>query len=74
MKSVSGTNMVNLLLLMYSNMTSRPKKYWSMAFDPKVLDQRFWVVVKIWVASDFGSKNLGQRQILGQRFWVIAKI
>ena len=41
--------------------------------DHRPLTQNFWVVVKIWVASNFGSKNLGQRKILGQRFWVIAK-
>ena len=38
------------------------------------LTQNFWVIVKFWVAVNFGSKNLGQRKILGQRFWVIAEI
>ena len=38
------------------------------------LTQNFWIVVKFWVASNFGSKILDQRKILGQRFWVIAKI
>ena len=47
--------------------------------DPKnpgqrPLTQNFWVIVKFWVAVNFGSKNLGQSKILGQRFWVIVKI
>ena len=53
--------------------SSRPKKYWSQAIDPKLLGRIFWVMVKSWVASNLGSKNLGQRNILGQNFWVNTK-
>ena len=53
--------------------SSRPKKYWSQAINQKRLDRIFWIMVKSWVASNVGSKNLGQRNILGQNFWVNTK-
>ena len=53
--------------------SSRPQKYWSQAINPKLLGQIFWIMVKSWVASNLGSKNLGQRSILGQNFLVNSK-
>ena len=39
--------------------SSRPKKDWSQAINP-VLGQVFWIMVKSWVATNLGSKILGQ--------------
>ena len=46
--------------------SSRPKRYWSQAIDPKLLGRIFWIMVKSWVASNLGLKFLGQRNILSQ--------